>query len=34
VKNDYRTEKEAWELNGLEQPFKKKNSIVFRLANI
>jgi hypothetical protein len=27
VKNDYGTEKEAWALNGLEEPLKRKDDI-------
>jgi hypothetical protein len=27
VKNDYRTEQESWALNGLEEPFKKKQDL-------
>jgi hypothetical protein len=28
VKNDYGTEKEAWVLNGLEEPLKKKKVLM------
>jgi hypothetical protein len=29
VKNDYGTEKEPWDLNGLEEPLKKKNIYIY-----
>jgi hypothetical protein len=33
VKNDYGTEYEAWALNGLEEPVKKKKAIEILVSN-